>query len=197
MNFLAHLYLSGTNADVMTGNFLGDFVKGRIALKKYNTAIVAGIELHRGIDLFTDHHPVVQLSKNRLRPKYRHYAGVIVDMFYDHFLSAGWLTYHSDQLAVFAKHAYQNLQANQPIMPDEAKHLLPHIIRGNWLVGYASVQGIHRALSGMASRTHYDSKMEQAAEDLTLHYSEFKKEFQAFFPDVRKYAEAQILNFGF
>ena len=94
MNFLAHIYLSGTNPKTMVGNFIGDFVKGRNVLEQFEADIAKGIELHRSIDEFTDHHPVVQISKMRLRPKYRHYAAVIVDIFYDHLLSRFWSNYH-------------------------------------------------------------------------------------------------------
>src|SRR5436190_842749 len=87
MNFLAHLYLSGDDADVMTGNFIGDFVRGRNLAEQFGEKIARGIELHRAIDAFTDHHSVVKQSKTRLRPKYGHYSGVIVDIFYDHFLA--------------------------------------------------------------------------------------------------------------
>lgn len=83
MNFLAHLYLSGDDSEIMVGNFIGDFVKGRNLNERFEERIVKGIELHRSIDAFTDSHPVVTLSKNRLRDKYRHYSPVIVDMFYD------------------------------------------------------------------------------------------------------------------
>ena len=97
MNFLAHLYLSGNDPLVRLGNFIGDFVKGRDLADRYEPAIVKGIELHRAIDEFTDQHAIVKQSKMRLRPKYRHYAPVIVDIFYDHFLAAGWDN-HSEQL---------------------------------------------------------------------------------------------------
>jgi acyl carrier protein phosphodiesterase len=90
MNFLAHLHLSGNNPNIMLGNFMGDFVKGKSYRQQYEPEIIKGIELHRSIDEFTDSHPVVTESKNRLRPTYRHYSGVIVDVFYDHFLAANW-----------------------------------------------------------------------------------------------------------
>ena len=87
MNFLAHLYLSGDNHKIMLGNFIGDFVKGRNGLKKFDPEIISSIELHRAIDEITDNHPIMTVSKNRLRPKYRHYSGVILGVYYDHFLA--------------------------------------------------------------------------------------------------------------
>src|SRR5277367_1527199 len=101
MNFLAHLYLSGDNPKIKTGNFIGDFVKGKNLADRFEKDIAKGIVLHREIDWFTDRHPVVKQSKDRLREKYRHYSGVIVDVFYDHFLARNWINYSSKSLSDF------------------------------------------------------------------------------------------------
>jgi acyl carrier protein phosphodiesterase len=187
MNFLAHLYLSGDDQKIMVGNFIADFVKGRSALAQFEPAIVRGIELHRAIDEFTDSHPTVSESKNRLRPKYRHYSGVIVDVFYDHFLSHNWLSYHTELLPDFADKAYSIIQSFEPILPQDVKYMLPYMIKGNWLVNYSKLEGIHRALSGMSRRTPYESKMEEAVADLEKHYVEFGAEFKAFFPELEQH----------
>lgn len=187
MNFLAHLYLSGDNQKIMLGNFIGDFVKGRSAMVQFEPDIIKGIELHRAIDEFTDSHPVVAESKNRLRPTYRHYSGVIVDIFYDHFLARQWSLYHADLLPDFADKAYGVIQSHNPILPEEVKFMMPYMIRGNWLVNYARVEGIERALSGMARRTRFESKMEQSVNDLIEHYELFQKEFSDFFPVLQQH----------
>jgi acyl carrier protein phosphodiesterase len=187
MNFLAHLSLSGDNPKIMVGNFIGDFVKGRAMLKTFDAGIARGIELHRGIDHFTDSHNVVQQSKNRLRLKYNHYSGVIVDMFYDHLLAANWNNYYPDSLSTFASNAYKIIQNHHSVLPEKAQQVLPYIIQGNWLVGYSAVEGIHRALSGMARRSKHESKMEQASEDLKLYYEDFNREFKEFFPDLQRW----------
>jgi len=187
MNFLAHLYLSGTNHKIMLGNFIGDFVKGRSALEQFDPAIIKGIELHRAIDEFTDSHPVVTESKNRLRPKYRHYSGVIVDIYYDHFLARYWDQYHTDLLPDFADTAYGVVQSHDAILPQEVKFMMPYMIKGNWLVNYSKVEGIGRALSGMARRTTYESKMEESVNDLLENYDAFLKEFTSFFPDLQQH----------
>ena len=194
MNFLAHLYLSGDNHKIMLGNFIGDFVKGRNALEQFDPEIIRGIQLHRAIDEFTDSHPIVTVSKNRLRPKYRHYSGVIVDVFYDHFLARNWDTYHPDLLPDFADKAYGVIQSHDPILPKEVKFMMPYMIKGNWLVNYSYTEGIHRALSGMAKRTPYDSKMEQSVEDLKKNYAEFSQEFATFFPTLKQFATEFLQN---
>jgi acyl carrier protein phosphodiesterase len=194
MNFLAHLYLSGDDPKVMIGNFIGDFVKGRSQnfAPRFEPAIILGIDLHRGIDHFTDTHKIVQQSKKRLAGKYRHYSGVIVDVFYDHFLSSKWSDYHPMTVADFAQASYKLLQDHDPILPDEVKRMLPYMVRGNWLVGYSHIEGVHQALSGIASRTPYVSHMDEAHVDLREHYEEFAADFTAFFPQLRDFAKEYL-----
>lgn len=190
MNFLAHLYLSGSNEKVMIGNFIGDFVKGKDYRERFEPDVAVGVELHRVIDEFTDNHPVVTRSKQRLRPKYRHYSPVVVDMFYDHFLAANWNAYHASPLPVFARNVYQMLDQHKVILPEEVRRMLPYMVRGNWLVGYAAKEGIHRALSGMAARTSFPSRMNEAVGELDRYYTDFKNEFKLFFPDIERHCEA-------
>jgi acyl carrier protein phosphodiesterase len=189
MNFLAHLYLSGDNPKVMAGNFMGDFVKGRALLEKLEPELVRGVELHRAIDHFTDHHPVVSQSKNRLRPVYRHYAGVIVDVFYDHYLARQWQNYHDTSLEDFAAHVYKTMQDLQHLLPEGLQQMLPYMIRGNWLVGYFHVEGIQRTLTGMSRRTTHESRMDEAVNDLRKYYKEFEQEFEEFFPDLQRHVQ--------
>jgi acyl carrier protein phosphodiesterase len=189
MNFLAHAYLSGDDKKILLGNLIGDFIKGRQALNRFEAQIIRGVELHRAIDEFTDSHPVVDESKNRLRPKYRHYSGVIVDVFYDHFLATHWKRFHHQRLEDFAAETYETIDSFSNILPFEFKRMLPYMIKGNWLVGYADILGIHAALSGMAGRTPYVSKMDEASEDLREHYEKFKNEFERFFPELKSFAE--------
>lgn len=188
MNFLAHLYLSGDDSEIMVGNFIGDFVKGRNLNERFEERIVKGIELHRSIDAFTDSHPVVTLSKNRLRDKYRHYSPVIVDMFYDHFLARNWTSFHTLSLKDYTLNTYTVLIKYDDILPEEVRRMLVYMSRDNWLLGYAKVEGIHRALSGMAQRTSFESKMELAVNDLKANYDLFEKEFLTFFPDLKAHA---------
>jgi acyl carrier protein phosphodiesterase len=193
MNFLAHAYLSGDDNKILTGNFIADFVKGRQALNAFDDDIKLGIELHRLIDDFTDNHAVVSQSKDRLRPKYRHYAAVIVDVFYDHFLAKNWQQYHSVPLNEFASKVYQTIESYDAILPEGVKYMLPYMKRGNWLVNYSKLEGIERALTGMAGRTPYVSKMEQAVNDLRSDYRAYQHEFEIFFPELKKIA-SDFLN---
>ena len=181
MNFLAHLYLSGTNTKLMTGNFMGDFVKGRNLYERYETDIARGIELHRAIDEYTDTHPIVLKSKTRLRADYRHYAPVIVDVFYDHFLSRYWRAYHQDSIEVYADFAYKTLESFGAILPDDARNMLPYMINGNWLVNYGQIEGIQQALMGMSRRSRFNPKMDESVANLRVYYAEYKMSLKNFF----------------
>lgn len=187
MNFLAHCYLSGQNPHIITGNFIGDFVKGRNLAATYGSGIALGVALHRAIDTYTDSHHIVKHSKNRLRPTYGHYSGVIVDIFYDHFLAAGWSTYSDIPLDDYAATIYALITEQHAILPERVNQMLPFMVRGNWLRNYANLEGIERVLGGMARRTTFESKMELATNDLRESYHDFKKEFEEFFPDLQDY----------
>ncbi len=188
MNFLAHQYLSGNDKDLMIGNFIADMVKGK-QINGFPAPVVDGIILHRQIDAFTDSHPVVAGSKSRLRRKYRLYAGVVVDMYYDHFLAADWVNYSDYPLKVFASKVYQTLKENHDMLPERAQYVLPYMIDSNWLLSYADTESLHRHFGGMARRTPYASGMEDAVDDLLEHYASFRKEFKLFFPDLMAYVE--------
>ncbi len=192
MNFLAHLHLSGDDEAMMVGNFIGDFVKGRNLKEQFGEGIARGIELHRAIDEFTDRHAVVKQSKIRLWPTYRHYSSVIVDIFYDHFLAADWNRYSDEPLDVYAQRAYRLMASHNPMLPEPVKYMLGYMTRGNWLVNYAQVEGIQRALTGMSRRASFESKMEQAVNDLRDAYPDFEGEFRAFFPELKEFSKEWI-----
>src|ERR1043165_6512883 len=172
MNFLAHLSLSDNEPKLMVGNFIGDFVKGRNLASKFEPMIVTGIELHRAIDHFTDTHKVVQQSKKRLAGKYGHYSGVIVDVFYDHYLSAKWSDYYPETISAFSVKAYDTIQSYDTILPLEVKGFLPYMVRSNWLVAYGTLDGLHEALTGIGRRTHI-SNMPDAINDIKEKYQQF------------------------
>lgn len=173
----------------MVGNFIGDFVKGRDLKAQFGEGIAGGIELHRAIDEFTDKHPVVKRSKARLFPTYRHYSAVIVDIFYDHYLAAGWSTYSEESLEDYAQRVYNLMAKHDSILPEPVRYMLGYMTRGNWLVGYSYVEGIRRALTGMSRRATFESKMDLAVDDLKKNYSDFQSDFNAFFPELIKFSE--------
>ena len=187
MNFLAHLLISIDDEQIMVGNFIGDFVKGS-QISEFNTKIQKGIRLHRAIDSYTDQHPIVKESKVRLRTKFRHYAPVIVDVFYDHFLAKDWDKYATEPLMDFTNRFYSLMENYSTQVPAGVNHMLTYMRSGNWLYNYQFLEGIHKALSGMSRRTKFQSHMDQATEALKHNYEEFQNEFNRFFPELQAFA---------
>ena len=190
MNFLAHLYLSGNDEEIIIGNFIADMVKG-LQINGYSPGIVKGIRLHRKIDEFTDSHHIVKKSKSRLRGRYRHYSGVVVDMYYDHFLAKNWTDYSGHKLDDYVERAYGILDDNHDILPGRVQYILPFMIEHNWLVNYADPGKLSMNFGGMARRTPFESGMETAVDELLDYYEEFGAEFSSFFPELVRYVEKQ------
>lgn len=186
MNYLAHLYLSGDDEQLLFGNFIADQVKGTL-LSQYEPAIQKGIRLHRLIDTYTDTHDVVMQGKIRLRPYVGKYAPVALDILYDHFLAANWTKHHPLNLDTFTFNTYQFLDTQILLMPDRTQKMYAYMRRDNWLLGYANVSGIERALIGMSQRTKFESNLGNAATALNDHYDSFKNEFAVFFEELKLY----------
>ena len=192
MNFLAHIYLSGENDNIRIGNFMADAIKGR-KYKEYSREVQVGILLHRNIDSYTDKHPTVKISKERLHSRYRHYDGVIIDILYDHFLAKNWSSYSNIPLNDYAQKFYDLLNSNYLILPDKVKNLLPYMIKDDWLYSYRKIEGIEKVLQGMNRRTNNKSQMDLATEDLKIHYTEFDNDFKIFFEELRIFCQEKLL----
>ena len=183
MNFLAHIYLSGNNKWIKIGNFMADSVRGK-HYQTFPAAIQNGILLHRFIDSFTDTHPIYRQSKHRLHAKYGHYSGVIMDIFYDHFLAKNWPKFHATPLEIYAEEFYNLLKENQSRLTENVKHMLPYMVDQNWLVCYASLEGLEKILFQMDRRTQQRVHMHKSIIELQTNYSEFESEFFQFFKEL-------------
>lgn len=188
MNFLAHLYLSKDNKNILIGNFIADAVKGK-KHANYPREIEIGILLHREIDTYTDKHSITRKSKRRLHPRYNHYSGVIIDIFYDHFLAKNWKKYSEIPLNIYVQSVYKLLNTHIEIFPEKAQYILPFMIQHNWLGNYATIEGIGKILEGMNKRTNGISQMDVAVEDLRLLYNEFEEDFTSFFKELIIFTE--------
>ncbi|MGM1055683.1 MAG: ACP phosphodiesterase [Bacteroidota bacterium] len=191
MNYLAHIYLSGEDEQLKIGNFIADSVKGRKFIG-FPEKVKNGIILHRAIDTFTDSHPIVKKSVHRLFPVYSHYSAVIVDILYDHFLAANWSDYSDVPLEKYVAEFYELLNENFEILPKRVKQFLPYMIRDNWLLNYATIEGIGKILFQMDQRTKNRSQMQLATAELKLYYPEFEEEFRSFFTDLENFCSEQI-----
>jgi len=175
----------------MIGNFIADSIRGN-HFTHYSTDIQKGIRLHREIDTFTDAHKVVRRSKRRLDKKYGLYAGIIIDIFYDHFLAKNWDDYSAIPLDVYVDSVYTLLNSKFENLPEKTQHLLPFMIEYNWLYNYQFMEGMQRVLNGMNRRTKNKSQMHLATKDLQEHYQEFDLDFKEFFEELQIFTDQKL-----
>jgi acyl carrier protein phosphodiesterase len=188
MNFLAHAFLSGTDSEILVGNFIGDFVKGK-QFENFSSGIATGIILHREIDYFTDNHPCVEACKTRLRPRFGHYSPVVVDIFFDHLLVRNWRTYSNVDIEVFIQNIYFTVDKYFDILPPRLQTIFPNIKANNWLLHYGYIEGVKRSLAGMSRRSRFNPELQRAVDELQEHYEQFNEEFNLFFPDAIAFAK--------
>jgi acyl carrier protein phosphodiesterase len=191
MNFLAHAFLSFGDTDLLTGNLISDFVKGK-AQYTYPAAIQKGIRLHRSIDAFTDAHEATKKAMHIFKTPYRLYSGPIVDIIYDHFLATDAAIFPGDALLHFSHGVYSDLEGQAAHLPPVFARVLGYMKAENWLWNYRTPEGIRRSLHGLARRATYISEGETAFRLLQQHYNELQACYAVFITDVKSFAKQQI-----
>jgi acyl carrier protein phosphodiesterase len=183
MNYLAHIYLSGESNELLAGNFMGDAIKGR-DYTHLPEEVQKGVSLHRYIDSFTDSNDLTRAACVLCREKLGKYAPVAVDMIYDHLLAKNWAQYHPDSLRTYTEAAFGRLAKFTPIFPAETKRMFKYMSEQNWLLGYATVEGLNISLSALGSRQKYKNSLHLASSVLQERQEEFEAIFNLFFPQL-------------
>lgn len=186
MNYLAHLYLSCDDKDLLLGNYLADHIKNK-EVSQYSEAIQKGIQLHRSIDSFTDNHLLVKQSSQRLHATQGKYAPVAVDILYDYLLATHWQRYSELSLQDFSNNTYGILKENIDVLPAKLATKTRSMIQHNWLVQYGKTEGLQFTLSKMDERTKFPSNFVNAFGVLQENIEEFSSEFNTFFPELKQH----------
>ena len=187
MNYLAHMFLSDGSPEALVGNLAGDFVRG-IDVSSLDSEVRAGVELHRAVDRFTDSHPVVMRSRSRLPASWRHYRGVLIDVFYDHFLARDFEAHAGEPLKVFAAKVYSALVAQHDSLPPRLQRAAPVMIEHDWLQAYSRIEGLEVVLQGMSRRARREVALHESTGVLREEYTALQEDFDCFFPELRKFA---------
>lgn len=192
MNFLAHLYLSCDNEDLLIGNFIADFIRNK-DVPNFSPEIQKGIVLHRQIDTFTDAHPMVKQGTHRLQKAHHKYSPVIVDVFYDYLLANNWKRYSGESLDDFCKGVYQILERRMLDLPEKLQKRLPTMIEHQWLQAYKTEEGMRYTFKRLAERLSRPEYLENVMDNLLENVDEFTEEFNSFFPEVITYVNENCL----
>lgn len=187
MNYLAHMLLSDGTPESLLGNLAGDFVRG-IDVSSMTPGMQQGVQLHRAVDRFTDAHPIVQQSRARLPQHWRHYRGVLVDVFYDHFLASNFDALANEPLDAFATRVYAALAEHADTLPPRLQRAAPVMIERDWLRAYAHFEGLEIVLRGMSRRARRDVALQESVGALRQNYTALRDDFENFFPQLVNFA---------
>ncbi len=193
MNYLGHAFLSFGDAEILTGNMIGDHVKGTHTPDQFPEKIKEGIVLHRAIDTFTDAHPALQRAKIWFRPDYGLYAGAIMDTLMDHYI-ANDARYFSSAKALkdFTLDTYQKLEQHRSYFPVGFEAYFPHMVEHNWLYNYRSINMMQRPLQGLARRAKHMPPPEKAFETFVTNYYHLEQCYYEFIDDVVKFVKTKL-----
>lgn len=190
MNFLAHLYLAGSSDASRIGNLLGDFVKGtpESLVAHYPPEVIAGIVMHRHLDRFTDQNEHFLTARDLLVPERRRFAGIVVDIFFDHFLTIHWDQFAETPLTEFVAEMYATLERHPDWLSPEFATILPRMHEENWLSSYGTTEGIALTLERVSRRSPRIAPIKECSKELDQHYEAFESAFHLFFPAARIFA---------
>ncbi|MCE6992189.1 ACP phosphodiesterase [Dyadobacter sp. CY323] len=196
MNFLAHILLSGEREGVIMGNYVGDFVKGRLTEDKtanWNPEYVLGLKLHRFIDSFTDTHPYVQEAKKVAAKTQGKLGGIVMDIYFDYFLARYFSHYHTESLRVYAHNIYSLIEKNQYLIPETMIPMVRAMIRQDWLTTYATFEGIDLTFQRLSRRAPFLEPISKAGRDLRENEAFYYDQFRLFYPELERHCAEFIL----
>jgi acyl carrier protein phosphodiesterase len=193
MNFLGHLYFSNGDHQLMHANLFGDFVKGR-NLSAYPTEIERGIRLHREIDHYIDHHPVVLEMIHELYIPLPKVAGIAIDLYFDHILSKRWEDYHDESLTKFVHDFYSSKIEHEEVYSAEYLFMLQKMREKNWLEQYQYTSGLTKACHGVSRRISFPNTLMKGPEVFTDYEDKIVKTFITFMKDAIPHHKAFLTN---
>ncbi|UST81045.1 ACP phosphodiesterase [Pseudomonas siliginis] len=187
MNYLAHLHLGGQRPGQLLGSLYGDFVKGRLQ-GQFDPEVEAAIALHRRIDVFTDRHPLVDIALGRFSETRRRYAGIVLDVFFDHCLARDWTLYADRPLEQFTADVYQVLSRERQL-PERLAKIAPHMVANDWLGSYREFEVLEQVLRGISRRLTRPEELAGAMAELRRLYEPLSEDFSLFYPQLQDFAQ--------
>ncbi|MFO0012987.1 MAG: ACP phosphodiesterase [Planctomycetota bacterium] len=192
MNWLAHAFLSPPDVEFRLGNLLADMIRGR-SRAAMSARFLEGVRHHQAIDAFTDTHRIVSRSRGRIGGRFGHANGILIDIFYDHFLAVDWERYSHEPLDVFTESVYVDMRSGIAGFPDDARQAMVQIADDDRLGLYRSLDGIEDSLrrvsKRLARRIGKDLGLERGIEELVDNFEGLQEDFHAFFPDLYRYSD--------
>lgn len=188
MNHLAHLFLAPDSELHRVGSLMGDFARG-LDESRLPDATLQGLRHHRAVDAFTDQHPEVIASKSLFSSQRRRFAGVALDILYDHYLLRHWARFSDVDPHEFIPQVYEELRANRDLMPATMQSVTENIVRFDWFDSYRELSNIGFALDKVAGRIRFRNNFSGMIYEIREHDRELEARFLAFFPELQEFAK--------
>ena len=190
MNYFAHLVLAQPTVESTVGNLLGDFARG-VDRADLPSPINAGLDNHRAVDHFTDSHPAIRDLKQLFQPERRRFAGIALDVYFDHLLMKHWSRYYSSPLHEVIDVFYRRMTAGRPIMPSRnMRNTTSRMVSYDWFGSYREIDSVAHALDRIAGRIRYENRFDNAIEDIIANQQEIEATFNDFFPELQAHVAA-------
>jgi acyl carrier protein phosphodiesterase len=186
VNHLAHAWLAGTDEGLRLGGVLGDFVRGTPAAT-LPPAVREGIALHRAIDGYTDRHPQVLAARALFEPPYRRYAGIALDMWFDHCLARDFARWSALPLEPFSRELRALLQRHDALLPPAARRFAQYMQAHDLPAGYADARELDQALAGIGQRLQRDNPLAQMLPVLQALEAPLQARFEQFLPQLQAF----------
>lgn len=185
MNYLAHAWLARRSDAAILGALLGDFVFGQAALADRPGEVRREIIVHRRIDRFTDTHPEVVAARALFPDGLRRYAGIVLDVHFDHLLARDWSRWNDGSLGAFTTRVYRVLREHHDELPPRLQAIAPRMQREDWLGSYRERASVDRAMRGIATRLSRNGERLLACLPLLReHEARIDAAFEGFFPEL-------------
>ena len=184
MNYLAHLALSGEQDEIMVGNFMADFVKGK-KYKAYPEEIQKGIILHRKIDYYTDTHEIIGEGLQLIYKDHGKFSGILMDMYLDFFLARKFQDIYDTSVSAFQTDAFKKLEKFSTVFPQPVDYMFTYMKKGKWLERYQTKNGLEKSLKGLSSRIKYENNIDDGITTLEKYHDELEVVFDTFYPQIQ------------
>lgn len=189
MNHLAHIYLSGTNKQLVIGNYIADYIRGN-NYQHLPSEIITGIKMHRAIDEFTDNHTLFREATKLVRPSLSKFSGVAIDIFFDYFLANNWKDYHNTDLNSFSDEIYSLIKNNWDYIPEKGRRFYTYMVAHNLLLNYREMETLTMVFKGIDSRTQFETNLTQATYELNSNHDRLNDLFVRFFNDLKQFSSS-------
>ena len=196
MNHFAHLVLAQPTVESTVGNLLGDFARG-VDIELLSAPVKAGLLNHRAVDRFTDSHPLVLEMKHGFGRQRRRFAGIALDIYFDHLLIQYWDHFEQRPLADLIADFYQRMDLGRPLMPQrEMQRVTRRMIDYDWFGSYAEIDSIAESLDRVAARIRFANRFDNAIEDLQRNEAGIRAGFCEFYPQLQRFVSEQAIETG-